>query len=217
MTMLKEKQEAARADFIATIPEMEGFERTEGDGYHDGWNPFPHYPYPGDESNPRWVRLSGPEEAFVFNISLSDPKRSFPEGSHLSISGHTLYKATRENGESRWYTRSRRGVDESFYAGEGDDAEEIIVAQLDKIEEARGRIASCRVVPGTNLQCSADRHEQAKKDLAAGHLFRLTPAGFGTGYEFRTRRTSRWSHRATKEQAEFFGVKNLYYDTLDCD
>jgi len=129
-------------------------------------------------------------------------------------SGHTNFKATQE-GKENWYTKSRRGHDESFYCGDLTDFDALIEEQVRVALESRARVEGLITVPGLKWSINpADKEKIADRIRSGGHSF--VPAAMGTGLLLTTQR-QRWGGRAPKETEDYFGISPIYTASLDCD
>jgi len=136
----------------------------------------------------------------------------YPE-SRFTVYGHTSFET--KNGRR---TFDRPGCDDSFYAGEFDDAQKIIQGQLDRIKESRERHERAIRVPGLqSFTCTPEEKEDRAKELREKGRTGFYPAGFGRGYDIHIGRENRWEKKAPRELEDFFGMYNLYIRELDCD
>lgn len=190
---------------MAGIETPAGLRRTEG-VEQQAWGNF--------EPRPQLV-LESDDVRIEINFSS--------DASYMLADGHVSF-----NSSQGWRTFDRRGVDDSFYIDNprkqySDEdptpaANEAIKDFLErKIPEARARIDGSEAVPGLNGRLASKAQKQELADKGSVQLY---PSGFGTGYHFFTGAT--WANQpdvreASPEQKAFFGVKNLWVSTFDCD
>lgn len=131
-----------------------------------------------------------------------------------SVTGTTNYKAP----DGKWYTFDRPGVDQSFYDWFMCEPMKYFEEQVTKAKEAieRQRLEPVVEVPGTKINVTEKRRKQIMADLKSGKSARITPSGFGVGFDLSTKKSSQWS-KSVPAMATFFGVPKLYGDQLDCD
>lgn len=188
-------------EFAATI-KAEGWEREEGEGYHDGYHGGSY----GAGFSGRWVVLRRDAIHLVFNL------RSMKDGT-FDFSGHTRFR----NAEGAWFSFSRRGIDDSFYGDESADIPALIEKQLQRAQAGIARSGDFVDVPGLGgLRIHKNKLDKARRILAAGGEWSFMPAGFGTGYRA-SKRQYRWTRRAKPETEAFLGASPLYLESLDCD
>ncbi|MBI4471438.1 MAG: hypothetical protein HY646_02145 [Acidobacteria bacterium] len=119
------------------------------------------------------------------------------------------------------FSFDRRGVEDSFYVDVGDTVESVdqkIAEQLERVEEARRRLARSVTVPGLPrpFELSPETLSTYREHLKAGRPVSLTPSGFGIGYSISPRRSS-YAKPASPALAAFFGTGPLFVSEMDCD
>lgn len=132
--------------------------------------------------------------------------------------GHTGYGF----GEKR-YTFDRLGVEDSFYIDTftKEAITSIFSEQIARVDASIKRLADLQA-NGTELDFGPIRRTYMKKDLdniitrlKSGLPWTWTPAGFGTGYVFSTKRLS-YSSPASDALKTAVG-RPVYYSKIDCD
>lgn len=207
---------------LLAIPRPEGFEVTTGEGFMGSFEET--WERRENEGPMHWVRFKSEDTAIIFNVSWDKSYTRHHDKKKIagcvSVSGHTTYKAG-----GKWWSKSRRGIDDSFYIGghygEEKDPAVVLQEQIAYCNESRERTAQLIAVPGlTSINISPERKVEHTKALKAGKSVRLTPAGFGTGYQLypaNARGLSRYARLAPPATVEFFGAGPLRFETLDCD
>jgi len=71
-------------------------------------------------------------------------------------------------------------------------------------------------VPGTNWSVTAMRKAEITAKLKKGLCHEFRPAGMGQGLLLDTKRRVSWA-KPSPVIAEFFGVKNVWTTSTDCD
>jgi hypothetical protein len=142
-------------------------------------------------------------------------------GDYTHGSGHTTF--TTERGER---TFDRTGVEDSFsvcpkYRALPADTPKVVgmklLEQIDLVADARERVKNSVPVPGLGYSVTPETRAKYTADLLAGREVSFTPSGFGTGYRLTVRQHSRYDKPAKPETREFFGVRTLFIQQLDCD
>lgn len=191
----------------------DGFEVTEGVGWMASFGHLEHAPH--KKSKERWMRLKSDDVDLIFNATLigKDGSAFCDEKAKVDVSGHTCYKAG-----ASWWSKSRRGIDDSFYTTDLTDPTEVVGEQIALIEKSREHTAALVSVPGLNgITIHPKRKREVEELLRRGKTASLTPAGFGTGYQLSTRGRSPWGSIAPAETRRFFNVGTLYVQTFDYD
>ena len=207
----KDPTELKRASkFLKTPP---GWSRTEGWGsvgpFKQQWDKDP---------ETYWVSILSPEENIRIAANLSFGNNG------IEAAGHTDFKTG-----TGWMSFSRRGIDDSFYVGEYGDVKDLaqingLVAKqvqkaLKRIDSYQGAATVALGQGAGTFTLTPKRLAEAKKTLASGKSFTLTPGGFGTGYVISTRRfRGRYGvGQAPRETAQLLGVRALYWEAFDHD
>ena len=196
-------------EMMANITTPAGFTRTEGT--------WPGYVW-GNQPPKNLPQLTLEGDGITIQINFGDDKEGY-----MLADGHVSF--TSEQGTR---TFDRRGVDDSFYIDNPRkqfsledptrDTNATIQDFIDrKVPEARARIAGSEQVPGLNGRLATKAQKQQLLDKGTLDLY---PSGFGTGYHFMT--SAAWANQpgvreGSEEQKRFFGVKNLWVSTFDCD
>lgn len=162
-------------------------------------------------TEPKWGNTGG---WLIYELRSETVKIQF----HQTGDGSTLYLH-----EGKWYTFDQRGVCASFQhlpGWSGDkhryDLNAIVKAELRRVQERLEFYKTAVYLPGTAFMVQPKELEEMKKKLTSGKPVSFMPSGFGAGFVF-TMYRSRLNRPATKAQLEFFGVSQLYVETLDCD
>lgn len=171
----------------------------------------------GQHSIPTVVLFSEEEGIKIrLDVSCASKYNGLEAGATWYITGHTSWS----EGE-KWFTFDRRGINDSFYAHNGEkdqfasnDINEAVVAEYEKIAEQREIVTV--EIPDTNIHYAEKRIDELRKKLQAGGTIAITPSGMGVGYEFSSK-SGRWTSPATAEQKKFWNVDRLFFSTLDCD
>ena len=142
-------------------------------------------------------------------------------GDYTHGSGHTTF--TTERGER---TFDRTGVEDSFYVNPkwhstpGDTPATVgakLLGQITRVATSREHVKNSVPVPGLGYSVTTETRAKYTADLLAGREVSFTPSGFGTGYRLTVRQHSRYDKPAKPETREFFGVRTLFIQQLDCD
>ena len=167
----------------------------------------------------RGVILTAPDGIrIIFNLRPVIELNPWSSGGVLitvDVSGHTNFKATKE-GEENWYTKSRRGHNDSFYAGDLTDFDALIEEQIREALESRARIEGMITVPGLEWSINPADKEKIADRIRSDHGYSFVPAAMGTGLRLFTKR-ERWGGRAPKATEDYFGISPIYTQSLDCD
>ena len=203
----------ALAELIST---PEGWEREEREDVfaadfackYDDWE------HPGT----RAVILTSPDGIrLIFNITPVTQLNPWSNGgvvTTVDVNGHTNFKAVKE-GKENWYTKSRRGHNDSFYAGDLTDFDALIEEQVKEALESRARVEGLITVPGLKWSINpADKEKIAERIRNGGHSF--VPAAMGVGLRLSSSRSS-WGGRAPKATEDYFGISPIWTQSLDCD
>jgi hypothetical protein len=195
---------AARA-----LPELEGYVRTVMPGCNEGFDERGGIA-PSVEWTTLYVRTDQKVRIAVLVTSTDTLEDS---RSKMFFGGHVHYLAF----DGKWRTFDRRGVDDSFYLTEEDDALATLHAFSEKAEASRLKSATLRKVPGTPFEMYEEKILGYAERLIRDGFIHLTPSGMGTGYRI-TSRCEEDSKLLPEATSSFFGVKGpLYYSTFDHD
>jgi hypothetical protein len=131
--------------------------------------------------------------------------------------GHTTFTTSRGS-----FSFDRTGVEDSFYVYAKDTVaavDERVREQVARVVSSRERHERSETVPMVGHVVTPERKAEIAATLKAGKGYDFRPAGFGTGYHVSTSRRAcgPFVQKAPAELARFFGVADLYYETMDCD
>lgn len=128
-------------------------------------------------------------------------------------SGHTYFIV-----DGRRFSFDRTGVDDSFHIRRDDAAavEAELARQIERVAKRKKFHETSVSIPQVGHQVQPETVTTFREKLRAGGRLTFTPPGFGVGYVVSTKKT-RWAKPASRALTEFFGVGQLYVETLDCD
>jgi hypothetical protein len=202
------------------IPCPDGWEKTVHEGtfmgdFLESWTSSQWHDYSGNVA----VVIEGPAVRLIFNLipvnSLNPWNREDGDGViEVGVDGHTNFQA-RKAGKLTWFTKSRRGHENSFCGNDLTDWDAVIEEQLEWVTKTRIRVEGLVPVPGTRWSIDPARKAEIVAQIQeSGYSF--VPAAMGTGNRFSTRASS-YSRRANASTEDFFGVAPLFIENLDCD